>query len=269
MSVVGFYIFTKLRPWLRRLWQLFSGFFRKDGTSGITVTVSKAPTLDAIGTWLLVLAIVLLTLWNRKIEHETHQLHVEMVRYVLPRHLDKEQIDIFSKYLAENSKPREIDIKYLSGDEESKEYASDFYSAFTKGGWLPSMSEVNLAIIVCDSNPTGNPLVICKSNAESMADSLEKVSVDIKGPSTQSAPLTLEQKLHPPKSAMEILGRAFNAANIQNGGYGSSGNDNDPAAKITLFIGHRPRGRMGILPPDFLQRLQNFHPYDVTDEDFK
>jgi hypothetical protein len=262
MLLIGSFILNRIIPSLRRTWQRF----RRKDVPATSVTTNKVPILETASIWFLVLAIVLLALWNRKLEHESRTLRVEMIRYVLPRQLTKEQTDAFGKYLSSHSQPNEVRIKYILGDAEAERYGEAFASAFRAGNWLPNMMPVNPMAITCHANPQGSaePFA-CTSELQQMVNHLEGVSIQQSGPNPPQ-PSTLEEKVHPPPYLNQIVSEALKAAGIQGIG-GGYGNNNDPLNTITVYVGIRPRDKWAVVPPNFFQRRNV--PQDIGDDDFK
>jgi hypothetical protein len=61
--------------------------------------------------------------WILTLQNRVHHLEVQMFRYVLPRELTKEQIEIFGKHLASSTNPQEVRIRYIMGDSEALRYS--------------------------------------------------------------------------------------------------------------------------------------------------
>jgi hypothetical protein len=220
-----------------------------------------------MGIWFLVLAIVVLTLWNQKLEHDVHRLQAEMIRYVLPRQLTKEQIDTFRNYLSSHSQPHEVRIKYISGDRESQGYAGDFASAFRAGNWLPNFMPLSPVAITCNENvPGSKPPFTCSSELQQVVNSLEEISIMRTGPNPPP-PSTLEEKLHPTPSLDAVISEALRAAGLQGISSGYS-NNADPPNTVTVFIGHRPRDRYAVIPQNFYEKTRR-NPREITDDDFE
>jgi hypothetical protein len=91
---------------------------------------------------------------------------------------------------------------------------------------------------------------------------LESVSVQQTGPNPPQ-PTTLEEKTNRTPPIIDIVEEALRIAGIRvSSGYSFN---NDPLNTLTVFVGLRPRDKMGVLPPKFGQKDL---PNDVTDDDF-
>jgi hypothetical protein len=267
---VSFWVFTKIRPRLKTSWQWTVGLFRKKVVPTPAV-IAEAPRRDGIGVWFLVIAILLLALWNRSLERDNHILHVEMVRYVLPRELTKQQIEEVGKYLASHSQPHEVKIRFVMNDNEAKEYGNDFAAAFRAGNWLPIYDPVNPFSITCQTNATsdaGQVSAECTSKLLQQVSWEGDITVVETGP-TLSPPSTLQEKLNPPPSLPQVVSDAFRASGVDVSSGGSI-LKSDSSTTLTLSIGPRPRDRTGILPERFWenQRKKQKSPQQLTDDDF-
>lgn len=205
--------------------------------------------------------------WNLSLQQQVRRLEVQMMRYVLPRHLTKDQIEKFGEYLGGHSPPHEVKIVYIMGDSESQRYAEDFSSAFRKGNWVPNMTPINPLEINCDVSPPGTIVpVTCRSGLWEMVNNLEGISIFQSGPNPPP-PTTLEEKAHPKPQMGQIVYEALRAADIREigGGYGFS---NEPLNTITVRIGRRKRDKWAIQPKTFLNRRFEKSPDEITDDDF-
>ncbi len=268
--ILSAFAFKKIRPWLKRAWQWCVGLFKKGSASTLSTAPVKTTTIDTVGVWFLVLAIFVLALWDRKLERDIHRVQAEMIRYVLPRDLTKEQIKAFGDYLASHSKPHEVIIKYIPGDEEAMRYASDFSEAFRAGNWLPNMRPINPAAITCQPNPAGTMSSIsCNSELQLM----QGATLTSSGPSEPENPATIEEKVHPPPTLGMILTEALKVGNIREPDYAGGGGRQNPPEGVTviLFIGARHRDKYAIMPTNWLERSQREGRLlsDIQDDDFK
>jgi hypothetical protein len=263
----GLFIFTCL------VFSLIIEKLRFSASKGADEKDNAVPASNAVPfkrTAALILApLVVLAIWSALLQHRVRHLEVEMLRYVLPRALSKEQIDTFGKYLSSHSKPREVTIKYISGDAESTSYAQDLSSAFRAGNWLPDMKPIAPSAVTCRPSPPANDLpFVCSSDLSQIVNSLEGLYVLSSGPNPPPSS-TIEEKVHPAPGVQQILLEALNAANIQGvkGGYGYS---NDPLDTITVSVGFRPRDKIGILPLGLYERMRREGKSlnDISDDDF-
>jgi hypothetical protein len=200
-----------------------------------------------------------------RLNGDVRHLRTQMVRYVLPRALTRDQIEAFGRYLSSHSEPHEVRIKYILGDEEAAGYAEDFASAFRAGNWIPNTMPVNPAAVTCKPNPSGSDTSFaCSSELQQVMNKLQGVNIQQTGPNPPR-PSTLEEKLHPTPFLNAIVAEALKSAGIKGIGNGYGYND-DPLNTITVFVGFRPRNKWGILPPSFYER--DSFPQDVSDDDF-
>ena len=216
-------------------------------------------------TKILSVLLLIFGLWIFKMNHQIRHLEVEMIRYVLPRQLTKDQIEAFGQYLKSNSKPHEVKIKYIMGDAEAQGYAGDFASGFKAGNWVPNMMPINPAGITCHANPSGGMSAFaCSSELQQMINRLEGVAIEQSGPNPPP-PSSLEEKLNPTPYLSQIVSQALTAAGIQGigSGYGYS---NDPPNTITVFVGFRKRDKFAVLPPKFGRGDEDLS--DIRDDDF-
>lgn len=290
LVLLGF-LYSKTRNWLLRMWSRIWSWCvatvaklrRRPAPEVTTPATLPSKRWDAAGVWFLVFAIILLAIWNRKIEHEMvslnqsmiamnqgrehdiHDLRVEMTRYVLPRHLSQDQIQRFGKYLAANTQPHEVTIKYLMGDDEAESYASDLAAAFRAGNWFPNMIPLNPGSIKCQPSPQSKPLPFwCIT--ETFPVSRAGASITQSGPNPPQ-PTTVEDKLHPKPYLSNVIAQALQAADITDADGGSYGfSSNDPVETITVFVGPRKRGTWAVVPAKFRQMPQG--PTDLKDDDF-
>jgi hypothetical protein len=215
---------------------------------------------------LLAAAMLCLVLWNKRQQRDIRRLHVQMMRFVLPRTLSEDEIKSIGQYLAANSQPHEIKIKYILGDRETQGYADDFSLALRAGNWLPVMSPINPARFTCQSISGDTPIVVCHSELQQVVNSLEGVHIQQTGPNP-AQPSTIEEKLNPPKYLSHILSEALTAAGIQ-GISTNYGLNSDPLNTITIFVGSRPRDKLATIPPGFYERQKGILLHNITDDDF-
>lgn len=205
--------------------------------------------------------------WNFSLQQQVRHLEVQMMRYVLPRQLAKDQIEKFGQYLKEHSTPHEVKIVYIMGDSESERYASDFASAFRKGSWVPNMNPINPLAINCDLSPPGTIVpVTCRSGLWEMVNTLQGITINQSGPNPPP-PATIEEKAHPKPPLHQIVSEALMAGDIRgiSAGYGFS---NEPLNTITVRIGLRKRDKWAIPPKAFWNRRPEKSPDEITDDDF-
>lgn len=205
---------------------------------------------DALGTVFLVIALLLMGLWNEKLEYENHILHVQMTRYVLPRQLTKTQIEVFGKYLREHSQPQEVIIRYINGDSEVGGYAEAFAAAFRAGNWAATQLPFQSMVVKCPKipPPDDNPQFLCFAESWAMANSFENVTFQKTGPNPPRS--TIEEKLHP-SDISTVLDGALRNAGILDVSI-TYGNNSDPLNTVTVYVGTRPRGKWAVLPPQVL-----------------
>jgi hypothetical protein len=254
--------------------------------------------LYLLSVLLLALAVFCVSFWSWKLERDTRRLKAEMIRYVLPRQLSKEQIETFGKYLSSHSQPHEVEIRYIVGDAEAQSYANDFSAAFKAGNWVPKMSPIDPAAITCKAipqvsshSPAGaegdsalrwsiaNQVAqdqgtrvevdaahqfLCRSQLKQMKNITEGVQIEQTGP-FRPPPKTLDEKLHQYEDVWQCMNGALKEAGIQKVSAGYMLN-NDPLETTTVFIGSRPRDKWAVVPPNFNSHQQV--PQDITDDDF-
>lgn len=213
---------------------------------------------------LLGLAIILLALWLHQSQKEMKRLKVQMLRYVLPRALTKDQIQKFGEYLRTNSKPKEIRIRYALGNAEAQSYAEDFANAFRAGNWFPTYAPINPTVLNCQPiAPSNGTSFHCATELAQVVNNLEGVVIQQTGPNPPQ-PQTVEEKLNPHPYLSEILGKALAAAEIEgvSSGYSLT---SDPPETVTVFVGSRRRDRAAVTPKIFRNLGQM---PEVTDDDF-
>lgn len=182
--------------------------------------------------------LLLASLWNLSLQQRVRSLEVEMIRYVLPRELTKDQIEKFGSYLKANSQPQEVRILYIMGDSESSAYAHDFWSAFRAGKWHLTMIPVDPITITCKESPQRSTQpVVCSTSLLQMINRLEGVYFEQTGP-------------NPPHQEYirDTVSAALKAAGIQGIGCCNYSNNNDPVNTITVFVGFRARHKFAVLP---------------------
>jgi hypothetical protein len=266
-DLIKFLLVTYVLVWLRsgilRCWNFGARQVQKWRHRPPThVYVAEKPrllTLDSVGTLCLVVVLLLLGVWNRKIERDNDLLHSYMLRYVLPRHLSQQQINDFGAYLKSHTEPHEVTIYYINGDIESQEFAEDVANAFRAGEWLPNWKPLDPTAISC-SAAAPSTSAVCRMDLRS--DILEGQQITQKGPLPE--PATIEEKLHP-HPLFATMADAVRAAHLNEFGSGNV-NSSDPPGTVTVFIGHRRRDAHAIFPPNFpgygtLKR-------DINDSDF-
>jgi len=266
IALIVAYILQRHSAWRERSWSWVKQhiFRRNPLETTVPIDAQTASQKRDRGSWLLVIAILLLTIWCEKLDHANHILHVEMVRYVLPRELSKKQINMFGEYLREHWKPQEVTIRYINGDGEAARYAEDFASAFRAGNWVPDIRPFDPIVVRCPkpkTPPDDNPELICWSDIRQMANSLNQVNFHVTGPNPPRS--TIDEKLHP-QDVSPVLGDALKSASIPNVGVGY-GFNSDPLNTVTVYVGIRPRDKWAVIPAKFLDSKQ---PEDITDNDF-
>lgn len=182
--------------------------------------------------------LLLACLWTLSLQQRVRSLEVEMIRYVLPRELTKNQIEKFGSYLKANSHPQEVRILYIMGDSEISAYAHNFWSAFRAGKWHAAMIPVDPVTITCKESPQRSTQpVVCSTNLQQMINRLEGVYMEQTGP-------------NPPHQEYirDSVSAALNAAGIQGVGCCSYSNTNDPLNTITVYVGVRARHKFAVLP---------------------
>ncbi len=202
--------------------------------------------------------LLLVSLWNLSLQQRVRSLEVEMIRYVLPRELTKDQIERFGSYLKANSQPHEARILYVIGDSESAAYAHDFYSAFRAGKWHSTMIPVDPVTITCKESPQRSTQpVVCSTPLQQMINRLEGVHIEQTGP-------------NPPHQEYirDTVSAALKAADIQGIGGGSYSNNNDPVNTITVFVGFRARHKFAVLPRNFFRPGPEDSLDNLRDDDF-
>jgi hypothetical protein len=199
---------------------------------------------------------------------ELHRLQVQMVRYVLPRVMTKQQIADFGKYLKANSQPHEIGIKYLMGDVESQRFAYSMAEAFRAGNWYPNLLPLNPAFSMCGSVQKIGDQIGCRSQSwELLNHAGNSVDVEEIGPSEpQPPPSSIEEKVHPPRSLEDIVVQGLRSAGLAETGGGGGGSQTDKST-MTVYIDIRQRDSWAVHPPHFYDR-RNEPPADVSDSDF-
>jgi hypothetical protein len=85
MVLVGSFVIATIRHRLERFWKWATGMFRKkvpaDANAPVSAPAVKVSKLDSIGIWFLVLAIVLLAVWNRKLERDARLWEISIVSF--------------------------------------------------------------------------------------------------------------------------------------------------------------------------------------------
>jgi hypothetical protein len=222
---------------------------------------------------LLMVVCIALVVWNLFLQHRVRRLEIEAIRYTLPRELTKGQIKSFGVYLAANSKPRELTIEYVQGDEEATQYASELREAFLAGNWYPNMSPIAATVMSCQKNPSatdGFPLT-CVADLQKTGYATQGTRIDIKGPMEPTPlPPTIEERVHPPKNIGNILIEALKNAGMEKIGVSGSGWEDSPTGTtITLFVGSRQRSKLGNMSENFRELIRHGKsPEDLTDDDY-
>jgi hypothetical protein len=236
-ALVGGFVYTRSLPRLKSVWRWCIGFFRKQDVADTAATKVKKPMLDGMGVWFLVLAIVMLAFWNRKLESQTRRLHVEMVRYVLPRRLSDSQIGTIADVLSHADAHPLVEIREFPNDGEAGGFAADIQTALQKGGWPVS------ARIPDKDTPEGL--------------SLRVEYPDEPEPSPR-------ERLNLKPSVTEVLRQAFEKAHVQfNGGVGTG--SGSKSLLVTISVGRRRRDSFGVLPEWWGKSTT---PTNLDDDDF-
>ncbi len=252
---------------------LYLGYLRRKGAQGPTphqlffLSVERFIS-DPDARWkILVLLLLFMGIYLSLLQQRVRHLEVEMVRYVLPRQLTNEQIGAFGKYLAANSQPHEVRIRYILGNGEAQRYAEDFASAFKAGNWLPNMMPVNPSAITCSISPQGSTAPIsCSSELQQMINNMEGVTIQQTGPNPPQ-PSTIQERLHPPPYLNQVVSDALRSAGLRGigSGYGYS---NDPLNTITVFVGSRKRDKFAVPPTKFFDHAMKDSLQNLSNDDF-
>lgn len=191
----------------------------------------------------------MLVVWNFSLQRRVHNLDVEMFRYVSPRQLTKTQIQDFGSYLSAHSVPHDVTVQALMGDEEAHSYASDFVRAFAAANWRPKNEVVNPTTIRCEPSSKSPTPVTCIADV----------------PSAEGINFAVQSD--PNEKLSQILQDAIKFAGIEMGGMQTGG---PSETSVTVFVGHRRRDRLGILPPGYLETLRQHRPTldNLTDDDY-
>lgn len=174
-----------------------------------------------------------------RVNVDSRRLKIEMMRYVLPRHLTQRQIDSIGNYLSHQEK-QQVVFNVINRDEEASSFRADLQQALAKGGW--AVSDIKYS-----------------------DDVQEGLGLSIQGPlpRAQQNPFDV---LHPKPTPVQVLADALKQADVQVQSMGSGGGINIAATTITISVGRRRRDRYAVTPQNFGQRpAPNM---DITDDDF-
>jgi|ERR1700733_106295 len=86
----------------------FTTFPFKHSTQSVDINNSVSMPFYILSILLLGCAVILMALWNQHIQRDTKRLHVQMVRFVLPRSLSEDQMVSVGKVLSQ-SEPQIVD----------------------------------------------------------------------------------------------------------------------------------------------------------------
>ncbi len=180
------------------------------------LVASVVEPVSAYSGWIMIGLVSVLWLVNFVPSIQGRQIATiqsDMTRYVLPRHLSEKQVHQISEFLAQHD-PKEITI-VSPIDEEASQYAGEFWTAFTDGGW-----KVHRDVSGTYSN---RPLP-------------EGLSIDFRG---SNGPSSVEpDPKHP--NASTLLVRALKEAHVEPESAGSSGvDDGSEHGTLSLGINHR------------------------------
>jgi hypothetical protein len=217
------------KPWFLSKWERFRGWFRKRRGLPVAQWKPQQPLkFDNVSVWLLIFAIILLALWNKRIE--------SMAEYAAPRQMTKQQISEFGEYLKSHSQPHEVKIKYFLGDREDSDYAGDWAEAMRSGNWFPNLIPVDPTAVTCKPwpSPINSLPFFCSSDARQFVNRMEGIAIEQVGPNPPQ-PQTIEEKLHPTGYVYTPICEAAIAAKIQvQCGYSLS---DDPPDTVIIFVG--------------------------------
>jgi hypothetical protein len=243
---------------------------------GVGIYLKRRPMPAAGGTerrtgWrqlALLLLLVGLAAWNWYLQGRVRHLDIEMVRYVLPRQLTRDQIATFGKYLAEHSAHHVVSIKYLAEDAESGEYAKDFAQAFQAGKWIADMSPITGSTITCTPIDAAPPLLNfrCESDFHELGN---VVSINTMGPpSKPQPPPSVDDIDHPRVHLGSVITEALRAAQITDVAGGGRWDDTDPSTTVVMEIPARPRHKYAVIPAKFWERNKVQDQSPIKDDDF-